>query len=331
MHGARAFIEALAIVLGVAAVTSVLFQRLRQPIVLGYLLAGLVVGPHLPIPLVADPEIVHALSELGVILLMFSLGLEFSLRKLWQVGPTAGITAVIQCSLMIWLGLLVGAAFGWTRLEGLFAGAIIAISSTTIIAKAFDEQKIGGRLREIVVGVLIVEDLIAILLMALLTGIASGVGMNAASARRHPGEARRLPRRARRDRPVRGAAGGARGACGSARPEITLVTSVAICFGISLLAQQLRLLGRARRVPRGVARLRVGQGAPDRAAGGAAARSLRRGVLRLGGDDDRPEADRRARSALRSPRPGSRRQSEAPARSPAGGSRSRRWCSRCRS
>src|SRR6185369_6216200 len=128
----------LTIVLGMAAVTTVVFQRLRQPVVLGYIVAGLLIGPHVPVPLVADRDVVHALSELGVILLMFSLGLEFSLGKLARVGPTAGVTAFIQCGLMTWLGMLVGRAFGWTSLESLFVGAAIAISSTTIIAKVFD-------------------------------------------------------------------------------------------------------------------------------------------------------------------------------------------------
>src|SRR6478752_8193778 len=117
MHVGHEFLTSLAVVLCVAAVTTVLFQRLRQPVVLGYLLAGLVVGPHVPIPLVADAEIVQTLAELGVILLMFSLGLEFSVKKLLQVGLTAGVTAIIQCSLMIWLGFAVGRAFGWSSLE----------------------------------------------------------------------------------------------------------------------------------------------------------------------------------------------------------------------
>jgi len=168
----------LALILCVAAVTTMVFQRLRQPVVLGYLLAGVVVGPHLPVPLFVDEPLTHTMSELGVVLLMFSLGLEFSLRKLIKIAPTAGIVAVIQCSLMIWLGYVVGRAFGWTSIESIFTGAIVAISSTTIIAKAFDEQGIKGKLREIVVGVLIVEDLIAILLMATLTAISTGAGPN---------------------------------------------------------------------------------------------------------------------------------------------------------
>ncbi|ACG72843.1 sodium/hydrogen exchanger [Anaeromyxobacter sp. K] len=178
MHGAHTFLLALTVVLGVAAVTTVLFQRLRQPVVLGYILAGLIVGPYVPVPLVADREIVQTLSELGVILLMFALGLEFSLRKLVQVGPTAGVTAVVQSSIMVWLGFVAGRAFGWTVLESVFAGAIVAMSSTTIIAKAFDDLKVRGPLRDLVVGVLLVEDLFAILFMAVLTAVATGAGVS---------------------------------------------------------------------------------------------------------------------------------------------------------
>ncbi len=178
MHDVHHFLLALTTVLGVAAVTTVLFQRLRQPVVLGYILAGLVVGPYVPIPLVADREIVQTLSELGVILLMFALGLEFSLRKLVRVGPTAGVTAVIQSSIMVWLGFLAGRAFGWTTLECVFAGAIVAMSSTTIIAKAFDDLGVRGALRDLVVGVLLVEDLFAILFMAVLTAVATGAGVS---------------------------------------------------------------------------------------------------------------------------------------------------------
>jgi CPA2 family monovalent cation:H+ antiporter-2 len=151
--------------------------------VLGYVLAGLIVGPHVAIPLVADVEVVQVLSELGVILLMFALGLEFSLRKLVRLGPTASLTAVIQSSIMVWLGFAVGRAFGWTPQECIFTGAIIAISSTTIIAKAFDEQGVRGGLRELVVGVLVVEDLIAILLMAILTAVASAAASRRARSR----------------------------------------------------------------------------------------------------------------------------------------------------
>src|SRR5689334_10059621 len=169
----------LALILCVAAVTTMVFQRLRQPVVLGYLLAGVVVGPHLPVPLFVDEPLTHTMSELGVVLLMFSLGLEFSLRKLIKIAPTAGIVAVIQCSLMIWLGYLVARLFHWTVYEALFAGAALAISSTTIIVKAFGELKVSGRLREIVFGILIAEDLIAILLLTILTAVSSRAGLSA--------------------------------------------------------------------------------------------------------------------------------------------------------
>ena len=98
MHDAHDFLRTLAVVLCVAAVTTVVFQRLRQPVVFGYLLAGMIVGPHVPIPLVADVAIVQTLSELGVILLLFSLGLEFSLGKLVRVGPRASIVAFVQAA-----------------------------------------------------------------------------------------------------------------------------------------------------------------------------------------------------------------------------------------
>jgi monovalent cation:H+ antiporter-2, CPA2 family len=235
MHGAHHFLLALTIVLSVAAVTTILFQRLRQPLVLGYILAGLIVGPHVPVPLVADREIVQTLSELGVILLMFALGLEFSLRKLVRVGPTAGVTAIVQSSIMVWLGFIAGRAFGWTILESVFAGAIVAMSSTTIIAKAFDDLKVRGPLRDLVVGVLLVEDLFAILFMAVLTAVATGAGVSpgelggtlgrlaaflalllAAGMLVVPRAIRYLRRRADR--------------------ELLLVASLGLCFGVSYLA-----------------------------------------------------------------------------------------------
>jgi monovalent cation:H+ antiporter-2, CPA2 family len=237
MHGAPAFLQALTIVLGVAAVTTVVFQRLKQPVVLGYLLAGLVIGPHVPVPLVADSAIVGTLSELGVILLMFSIGLEFSLSRLAQVGVAAAVTVVIECSLMTWLGFVVARLFGWTTVEGLFTGAIVAISSTTIIAKAYDERKIGGPLRKLVFGVVIVEDLVGILLMAALTAVASGAGLSARAMAITTGRLAAflvglmavgllvVPRSVRAIVRLN-------------RPETTLVASIGLCFGVALLAQR---------------------------------------------------------------------------------------------
>ena len=167
----HAFLQNLAVVLCVAAVATVLFQRLHQPVIFGYLLAGMIIGPHIRIPLVADPQTVRALSELGVILLMFSLGLEFSIRKLVQVSQKAGAVALFECSIMVSVGYLVGQMLGLTRMESIFVGAIVGISSTTIIVKAFQEQKVKGRVTELVFGILIIEDLIAIFLLTILTTI----------------------------------------------------------------------------------------------------------------------------------------------------------------
>lgn len=230
------FLSALAIVLSVAAATTIISQKLRLPVVLGYLVAGLIIGPHLPIPLVADQAMVTALSELGVILVMFSLGLEFSLQQLKKVGPTAGITAIIEAGVMLITGFLVGRALGWSTTQSIFTGAIVAISSTTIIVKTFDEQGITGRLRELVVGVLIVEDLIAIVLLATLTAISSGSGLSALELFATLGKLAAflgvlvgvgllvVPRAVRAVTKL-------------TRPETTLVASVGFCFSIALLAQ----------------------------------------------------------------------------------------------
>jgi CPA2 family monovalent cation:H+ antiporter-2 len=179
VHDAHHFLRNLAMVLGVAAITTVLFQRLRQPVVFGYLLAGLIIGPYVPIPLVADKAMVQTLSELGVIFVMFSLGLEFSLRQLAAVAPTAGTVAILETSVMAWLGYTAARLFGWPLMDSLFAGAAIAISSTTIIVKVFKEHRLTGRFTEIVFGILIVEDLIVVLLLALFTGLSTGGDLSA--------------------------------------------------------------------------------------------------------------------------------------------------------
>ena len=173
------FLEDLAMVLCVAAVTTIIFQKIRQPVVVGYLIAGMIVGPNVPIPLFADPERIHTLSELGVILLMFALGLEFSVRKLIRLGPTSGFITALQVGFMIWLGYVCGRALGWTPLESIFTGAILSISSTTIVAKAYQETPVSDRLRELVFGVLLAEDLTAVVELAILTTLASGASVSA--------------------------------------------------------------------------------------------------------------------------------------------------------
>jgi CPA2 family monovalent cation:H+ antiporter-2 len=231
----HAFLQNLAVVLCVAAVATVVFQKLHQPVVFGYLLAGMIIGPHIPIPLVADPETVRALSELGVILLMFSLGLEFSIRKLVQVSQKAGAVALFECSVMISIGYLVGQMLGFTRMESVFTGAIVGISSTTIIVKAFQEQKVKGRVTELVFGILIIEDLIAIFLLTILTTISRSGAVSPTDVLL---TAMRLamflaaligfgiltvPRAIRAVQKL-------------GQPETTLVASIGICFAAALLA-----------------------------------------------------------------------------------------------
>ena len=238
MDSSHDFLANLALVLCVAALTSLIFQRLRQPVVFGYLVAGMIIGPHIPIPLVADEQMVHAFSELGVVLLMFSIGLEFNLRKLIAVGGPASVVAMVQATTLIGLGYLIGRIAGWTPIESLFTGAAIAISSTTIIAKAFAEQGVRGRVADMVIGILIVEDLIAILLIAILTAVGEGGGL---SPREIVTTTLRLVMF------LAGLVGVGllvvprliRAAVRSDRAETILVSSMGVCFAASLLALSL--------------------------------------------------------------------------------------------
>jgi CPA2 family monovalent cation:H+ antiporter-2 len=234
--GPRPFLADLAIVLCVAAVTSVLFRRLRQPVVLGYLLAGLIVGPHTSIPLFASAETLETLAELGVVLVMFSIGLEFSLRKLARVFPRAGLVGAVELGAMLWLGYVAGRLLGWSSTQSVFAGAIVSISSTMTLVKVFAERGAPRRLAELVLGVLVIEDLAAILLVAALGAVAAGAGAADALA----GEAAHLalflgglvlggwlivPR-------------AIRAVARMASPEALLVASVGTCFLFALLAEE---------------------------------------------------------------------------------------------
>lgn len=165
----------LALILGAAAVSTLIFSRLKQPVVLGYLIAGFLVGPHFPIwPNVVDQAGVHLWAEIGVIFLLFGLGLEFSFKKLAKVGKSAFIAATFELITMSAVGYLVGMALGWTTMDSIFLGAILAMSSTTIIIRAFDEAGLKGKLfAGLVFGILIVEDLMAILLMVILSAIST--------------------------------------------------------------------------------------------------------------------------------------------------------------
>lgn len=179
MH--HSFLQDLAVVMIVAAIVTVLFRMLKQPVVLGYILAGVIIGPHTPpYALISDQHTIHIFSELGVIFLMFSLGLEFSLKKLKEVGATAFIAASLEILVMVWAGYQLGRMFGWGMMNSVFLGAILSISSTTIIIKALEEQgKTKAGFAQIIFGILIVEDILAIVLIALLSGFATAGTLSA--------------------------------------------------------------------------------------------------------------------------------------------------------
>ncbi|MGE0763380.1 MAG: cation:proton antiporter [Bdellovibrionales bacterium] len=167
-------IQDLGVILITAAVVTLLCKKLKQPVVLGYLIAGLLVGPYIPLlPTVSDTKSVNVWAEIGVIFLLFGLGLEFSFKKLAKVGKSASITAITEIVFMLGLGFLTGQVLGWSKMDSLFLGGILSISSTTIIVRAFQELGLKGRnFVSLVFGVLIVEDLAAILLLVLLSSMA---------------------------------------------------------------------------------------------------------------------------------------------------------------
>ena len=173
MHSLE-FLQDLAVVMIVAGLVTILFHRFKQPVVLGYILAGFIIGPHTPpFALITSQESINTLADIGVILLMFSLGLDFSLRKLKKVGGTAVIAALLEILVMGWVGYELGRLFGWNNTDSLFLGAMLSMSSTTVIIKVLTEM---GRTKEkfaqLIFGILIIEDILGIAMIALLSGIA---------------------------------------------------------------------------------------------------------------------------------------------------------------
>lgn len=167
-------IEDLALILAAAGAVTLIFKKLRQPLVLGYIIAGFIVGPNFKLfPTVTDAESIKTWAEIGVIFLLFGLGLEFSFKKLIKVGAASSITAVFEVVFMFAAGYFTGQMFGWNVMTSIFLGGILSISSTTIIIRAFDELGLKSRkFVTLVFGVLIVEDLVAILLLVLLSTLA---------------------------------------------------------------------------------------------------------------------------------------------------------------
>ncbi|SKB33304.1 cation:proton antiporter domain-containing protein [Daejeonella lutea] len=167
-------IRDLALILIAGAITTLIFRKIKQPLVLGYIIAGFLVGPHFHLlPTVADNENIEILAEIGVIFLLFNLGLEFSFKKLLRVGGSASITAFVEIVFITVAGYFTGKLMGWSTMDSLFLGGMLASSSTTIIIRAFDELGVKTKqYARIVFGVLVVEDIVVILLMVLLSTIA---------------------------------------------------------------------------------------------------------------------------------------------------------------
>lgn len=164
----------LALILISASIITLLFKWLKQPLVLGYIVAGLLAGPYVHIfPTVGDIANINIWAEIGVVFLLFALGLEFSFKKLINVGSTAFITATTEVISMLLIGYMVGYLLGWGTMNSIFLGGMLSMSSTTIIIKAFDDLGLRSqRFTGIVFGTLVVEDLIAILMMVLLSTMA---------------------------------------------------------------------------------------------------------------------------------------------------------------
>lgn len=180
MESLPALFSDLALILVTAGITTVIFKWLKQPLVLGYIIAGILIGPYFPwFPVVGDHESVETWSEIGMVFLLFAIGLEFSFKKLKKQAGTVGITALTELVSMCVIGFLLGKLLGWSRMDCIFLGAMLSMSSTTIIAKAFEDLKMKGeKFTGSVIGVLVVEDLAAILMMVILSTLAVSTTLN---------------------------------------------------------------------------------------------------------------------------------------------------------
>jgi len=174
MESLPALFSDLALILVTAGITTVIFKWLKQPVVLGYIIAGFLIGPNFEwFPVINDHTSVETWSEIGMVFMLFGIGLEFSFKKLKKVGGTVGITAITELVTMCLVGFLLGKLLGWSQMDSVFLGAMLSISSTTIIAKAFDDMKLHReKFSGNVIGELVVEDLEAVLLMVILSTLA---------------------------------------------------------------------------------------------------------------------------------------------------------------
>ena len=173
MESLPALFMDLAVILITAGVITVVFKWLKQPLVLGYILAGFFIGPYFPwFPAVTDTQNVHVWSDIGIVFLMFALGLEFSIKKLKKVGSTGAITALTELAIMFLIGNVVGHLLGFSDMDCIFLGCMMSISSTAIIVKSFDDLKLKQqKFTGAVTAVLVVEDLIAVLLLVVLSTV----------------------------------------------------------------------------------------------------------------------------------------------------------------
>lgn len=178
----------LASVTVVAAVTGIIARRLNQPSILGYLFAGLLVGPYLPLPLFADTQRITELAEVGVVLVMFAVGLEFRIQNLLKILPISGFTAAIEITLLIWVGYRLGMAMGWSPAAAVCLGTTLAISSTMVVSAVLKNQPVDPEIRAHVFGVLVIQDVAAIALMAVVTALAAGQTVGTAAVARLMGQ-----------------------------------------------------------------------------------------------------------------------------------------------
>jgi monovalent cation:H+ antiporter-2, CPA2 family len=231
------FLEDMALVMCVAALAAVLCQVLRQPLVVGYLVAGMVLGPHVP-GVYANPDRVKLVSEVGVTLLVFSIGLEFNFRRLVRLTPTAGLIALVQAASMIGLGYLTGRLMGWTPWESFVTGTIISISGAVIVVKVLEDVPVDSRVRELVLGVVLCEDVIGILVLAVLITLGNGGALSF--------HALEIDTRHLSSFIIVVILIGlitvpylVRGVARFKRPEMLLITSLGLCFALAVIAERL--------------------------------------------------------------------------------------------